>query len=192
MGLVAVPLAVRAAGSYGLPGPQRAVSGSVLSFYNTHTHEKVTVSYDRRAMRAGGKALDDIARVMRDHRSGTAHPVSEGLVLLLADIEAELARRYPDQEITFHIVSGYRSPQTNEKLRATRGGQAQNSRHMHGDAMDIRVPGIRTTEIRDVAYCLGRGGVGYYKGNDFVHVDVWKVRTWNWTPAANMCGKATS
>jgi uncharacterized protein YcbK (DUF882 family) len=45
-------------------------------------------------------------------------------------------------------------------------------------AMDIRIPGVSLARLRDTAVALGRGGVGYYPGSDFVHVDVGKVRQW--------------
>jgi uncharacterized protein YcbK (DUF882 family) len=42
----------------------------------------------------------------------------------------------------------------------------------------IRLPGIPTAELRDAALRLQRGGVGYYRASDFVHVDVGRVRRW--------------
>lgn len=177
-------------GSQGLFGQRSAVG--TLSFYNTHTRERITVEH-----RSGGTlihaAMEQVGRVMRDHRSGQSREMSPRLLDLLVDVQAELIRRHPGKPIEFHIISGYRAPQTNAAMRARGGGQAKNSRHMHGDAVDIRVPGIKTAEVRDIAYCLKRGGVGMYNGSDFVHVDVWNVRTWNWQPTAQTCGgKATS
>ena len=49
---------------------------------------------------------------------------------------------------------------------------------MVGDAIDIRVPGVSTKELRDIAWCARGGGVGYYPKSSFVHVDVGNVRTW--------------
>jgi len=193
--LFAQPLVARAAGMQGSQGlfGQQSASDS-LSFYNTHTNESVTIKHRGIGLPVGGSALNDLSRVMRDHRSGKAHEVSPKLVSLLGDIQDEIIRRHPNQKVVFHIISGFRAPETNAKMRAGGGGQAKNSRHMHGDAMDIRVPGIKTSELRDIAYCLKQGGVGMYNGSDFVHVDVWNVRTWNWKPTAQTCGggKATS
>jgi uncharacterized protein YcbK (DUF882 family) len=45
-------------------------------------------------------------------------------------------------------------------------------------AIDIRVPGVRTADLRDAALALQRGGVGYYAASDFLHVDVGRVRRW--------------
>ena len=76
------------------------------------------------------------------------------------------------------MVCGYRSQMSNELLRRTTVGVAQHSRHMLGEAIDIRIPGISTSRLRDAALALQRGGVGYYPQSQFVHVDVGPVRHW--------------
>jgi len=75
---------------------------------------------------------------------------------------------------------GYRTPWSNEFLRTRRPhtGIVRHSLHMQGQAIDIRLPGIPTSEVRDAALRLHRGGVGYYRSSDFVHVDVGRVRQW--------------
>lgn len=162
-----------------------------LAFYNTHTHETIETTFWRNGDYDQNE-LDKMKDFLRDHRSGHSHTVSADLLNLLHGLQTELQRRHPDQDIVFHVISGYRSPATNAMLRANGGGQAKKSRHMEGDAIDIRVPGIDTVEIRNVAWCMQRGGVGYYSGSDFVHVDTWNVRSWNWSPKAGMCGRGNS
>lgn len=49
---------------------------------------------------------------------------------------------------------------------------------MQAMAIDIRVPGVSTTQLRDAALRLHEGGVGYYAREQFVHVDVGRVRRW--------------
>ncbi len=78
----------------------------------------------------------------------------------------------------FHVISGYRSPQTNAALRATSGGVAENSLHLLGKAIDIRLPGLKLRDLYKAAVDLRAGGVGIYPASDFVHVDVGRVRTW--------------
>ncbi len=162
-----------------------------ISFYNTHTNETISVTYwkDGRYIPA---ALENINRVLRDHRSGHSHQMSTDTLNLLHDMKLQIKRRNPSQDVVFHVISGYRSPETNAALRASGGGQAKKSRHMSGDAIDIRVPGVDTVELRNMAWCLQRGGVGYYKDSDFVHVDTHKVRHWNWKPKAGMCSNLNS
>jgi uncharacterized protein YcbK (DUF882 family) len=93
---------------------------------------------------------------------------------LLHDLTAALGR--PDGEID--VLCGYRTPWSNEYLRMHGHGVARHSLHMQAMAIDIRVPGVRTSKLRDTALALQRGGVGYYASSGFVHVDVGRVRRW--------------
>jgi uncharacterized protein YcbK (DUF882 family) len=54
----------------------------------------------------------------------------------------------------------------------------KNSLHVQGKAIDVRLADVASDRLRDVALGLRRGGVGYYEDNDFVHVDVGRVRRW--------------
>ena len=90
---------------------------------------------------------------------------------------ATLTDRLETRE-TVHVISGYRSPETNAALHARSRGVAAHSLHMDGMAMDIRIPGVPLARLRDAALSLQRGGVGFYPGSDFVHVDVGRVRRW--------------
>lgn len=157
-----------------------------LSFYNTHTREYLTTTYWHDG-HYDPNELEKLNVYLRDHRNGHVHEMSYQLMNLLDSIKTELQRRHPDKKIVFNVISGFRSQATNDMLRANGGGQAKHSQHILGHAIDIRIPGIDITEIRDVAWCLQRGGVGYYRGSNFVHVDVAKVRYWNWTPKRGMC-----
>ena len=51
-------------------------------------------------------------------------------------------------------------------------------RAMLAEAIDIRVPGVNTRVLRDTALRMQRGGVGFYPGSNFIHVDVGRVRQW--------------
>ena len=76
------------------------------------------------------------------------------------------------------VICGYRTPWSNELLRhrSAHTGVAAHSLHMEAEAIDIRLPGVPTAVLRDAALNLHRGGVGYYRASDFVHVDVGRVR----------------
>jgi uncharacterized protein YcbK (DUF882 family) len=143
-----------------------------LSFYNIHTSEKLDVAYF-----ADGccvpVAVAEIRKILRDYRTGEEHDIDLGLLDLLVTLRDKMEASGP-----FHVISGYRSPATNEKLHAASGGVARNSLHMKGMAIDIRLPGRDLVQIRNAALNLQAGGVGYYPENDFVHVDVGRVRHW--------------
>lgn len=164
-------------------------SERTLSFYNTHTRERLIVSYRGGIGWEASDALNGVDHFLRDHRSGRSRDIDEGLLDLLQDMKAELESRYPGLDVEYHVISGYRSKATNDRLRAEGGGQAKDSQHTHGKAIDIRVPGVGLKELRDIAWCLQRGGVGYYGGSDFIHVDTARVRSWHWKPVAGMCGR---
>ena len=79
---------------------------------------------------------------------------------------------------TWEVISAYRSPETNEKLRKKSSGVAKNSQHLLGNAIDVRLRGVDLESLRDSAKDLKLGGVGYYSGSNFVHVDTGRVRYW--------------
>jgi uncharacterized protein YcbK (DUF882 family) len=77
-----------------------------------------------------------------------------------------------------HVVSGYRSPETNAYLREVSDGVAQNSYHMKGQAIDLSLPDRSLRSLHKAALSLHAGGVGYYPDSNFVHVDTGPVRHW--------------
>lgn len=147
-----------------------------ISLHNAHTGERITETYWQGTYRP--EVLAKIDRVLRDWRSGEVKKMDPALLDLLAAI----ARRL-DSEATFEVISGYRSPKTNATLRLNSSGVAKNSLHTKGMAMDIRLPGYDLKGVRDIAWRLQGGGVGYYAKSGFVHLDTGKVRFWNWKPA---------
>ena len=150
------------------------VSGSdrELSFYNTHTGEKLSATFW-----SDGKYLDDgveeISWILRDHRAGTASPMDPKLLDLLHQLQAKV-----EQQGEFHVISGYRSPATNKMLNKRSSGVAKRSYHMRGKAIDVRLAGFDTCQLHKAAISLKGGGVGYYSSSDFVHLDVGRVRYW--------------
>jgi uncharacterized protein YcbK (DUF882 family) len=143
-----------------------------IELYNTHTRETVKVTF-RDATGFLPDALAKLDHVLRDHRSGESHAMDPNLYALLVDVAAEAGA-----EPRYEIISGYRSPASNEKLRSAGGGQAKQSQHLEGRAIDVRLKGVPSAKLRDVAIALKRGGVGYYERSDFVHLDTARVRYW--------------
>lgn len=94
----------------------------------------------------------------------------------LLEVLDQIQEHFGDKPI--QVISGYRSEELNAQLRRQKRGVARQSYHIRGKAMDIRIPGVATREIRDYALSLEAGGVGHYPGRGFVHVDVGPIRRW--------------
>lgn len=144
-----------------------------LRLFETHTGEHINIVYRR-----GDVYLDDalvrLDHFLRDHRTGQELHYDPHLLDLLADLT--IAAGKPGAEI--EIICGYRSPWSNEFLRAHTGGVAKHSLHMQAKAIDVRIPGVSTIDLRNAALSLHRGGVGYYPHSGFVHVDTGRVTHW--------------
>jgi uncharacterized protein YcbK (DUF882 family) len=145
----------------------------LLLLYNTHTAERIDIVY-RRGEQYIPSALAQLDYFLRDHRTGDVRHFDPRLYDILYDLTSSIG--HSDGEID--IVCGYRTPSTNESLRAHTTGVAKNSLHIQAEAIDLRMPGIDTLNLRKAALALGRGGVGYYPHSDFIHVDVGRVRQW--------------
>jgi uncharacterized protein YcbK (DUF882 family) len=154
------------AGQLDIWEPRRAVLD------NLHTGEKFNEVYY-----ANGSylpdALAEATRVMRDWRTGDEHFIDPGLFDALHAIGDKLETRAP-----FQVISGYRSPKTNAMLHERSSGVATNSQHTVGKAIDVRVPGVELSNLRNAALSLSAGGVGFYPVSNFVHVDTGRVRQW--------------
>jgi uncharacterized protein YcbK (DUF882 family) len=154
----------------GLGAPDR-----MLSFFHTHTGERLTSAYCCSGDYVPG-ALADVNHLLRDFRVNAIKPIDPALLDLLFQLNGKLETDQP-----FHVISGYRTPETNAMLQERGGahsGVATHSLHIDGKAIDIRVPGIALEHLRDLARSLQIGGVGYYPASNFVHVDTGRVRHW--------------
>ncbi|MEH6824072.1 MAG: YcbK family protein [Motiliproteus sp.] len=153
------------------PGRQQEQERA-LKLLNLHTGEHLEAPYWLE-----GEYLDEglvqINRVLRDHRNGEIFEMDLQLLELLHEVQQQLGAKQP-----FHVISGYRSPATNQMLRQHSAGVAKKSLHMEGKAIDIRLPGVALRDLKVGALELGRGGVGYYPGSEFVHLDVGRTRFW--------------
>lgn len=145
----------------------------MVHLHNLHTGEQARAEYWVKGQYVGS-SLRLINRVLRDHRSGDVHPMDPRLLDQIYLLTRAVAKRGPVE-----IISAYRSPETNAMLREEDGaGVAQNSYHMQGRAVDIRVPGMPLRHLRAAALRLKAGGVGFYPRSNFVHIDTGPVRRW--------------
>ena len=156
-----------------LQGHATTVPTGRIRLFNTHTGKRLDLVY-RHGDVLVQEALDQLGRFLGDHRNGLERPFDPALFDILADLATEVGHAGAE----FQVISGYRSPETNEMLSATRQGIAKHSLHMQARAIDIRLPGTPTAKLRDAAIGMRRGGVGYYRELDFIHVDTGPVRRW--------------
>jgi uncharacterized protein YcbK (DUF882 family) len=149
-----------------------SASARALRFTHTHTGERLVIEYF-----SGGAYLPDaLATVnyfLRDFRTGDVHAIDPELLDLLHRVAATV-----ETSKAYQVISGYRSPATNEMLRHRSEGVAAGSLHIKGQAIDIRLADVPLPKLRLAAVDVRRGGVGYYPASDFVHVDTGRVRMW--------------
>ncbi len=143
-----------------------------LSLLNLHTDERISLTYSENG-EIIKDAVDALNHLLRDHRANETYNMDTGLYDLLHAINEKA-----QTNIEFNVISGYRSPQTNAKLADASDGVAKGSLHMQGKAIDIRIPGMKLTHVRNLAKEIGVGGVGFYPSSDFVHIDTGRVRYW--------------
>lgn len=149
------------------PGDERRIC-----IYNLHTKEDMDIVYFRDGQYLAD-AVAELNHIFRDHYNGSEREIDKKLFDLLFAIQQKLQIDEP-----FHLISGYRSRQTNEFLSRQNSGVSPRSLHIYGKAADIRLPGSDQKLLRRAAYELQCGGVGFYPKSNFVHVDVGKVRFW--------------
>jgi uncharacterized protein YcbK (DUF882 family) len=150
----------------------RSTATRSLSFVHTHTGERLSSVY----FQDGQYVAAELARinyVLRDFRTGDVHPIDPGVLDILSDLRA-----LADRDEAFEVICGYRSPETNAALRRRSSGVAEHSLHLEGRAIDVRLPGVPTARLRELALGMSRGGVGYYAASDFVHLDNGRIRHW--------------
>jgi uncharacterized protein YcbK (DUF882 family) len=171
-GIAAVGGWVRPAGAREPLRSATGIPGKRISLKNLHTGEELEAEFFR-----GGAYLGDsfaaIQVLLRDFRNDEQHPIDPTLMDYLFEVAQHLG-----VDPVFSVISGYRSPQSNALLRERSSGVARHSLHLEGRAIDVRIAGVDCAQLAGRALDLTRGGVGYYRASDFVHLDTGAFRTW--------------
>lgn len=154
--------------------PAQAASERAIYLYYTHTKETARIVFKRNGQYVQS-GLNELNRFLRDWRRNEPARMDPRLFDLIWEVYQEVGATQP-----INVVSAYRSPKTNEMLRASSSGVAENSQHTKGHAMDFFIPGIPLSKLRAVAMRKQVGGVGFYptSGSPFVHLDTGSVRAW--------------
>lgn len=168
----ALLLARRSWGKPGEPAPLLQAA-PLLSLFNTHTSERLTVAYRTPSGAYDSTALSELNRLLRCHYSNEIHPIDPLALDYLSLLDQKLGGGHD-----IHVISAYRSPVYNELLQREGRGVASHSLHLQGRALDIRIPGVQLDRLKETALLLARGGVGYYPRSDFVHIDSGPFRRW--------------
>lgn len=144
-----------------------------LYLNNLHTGEELLTRYfDGKNYQRG--EMKKINHLCRDFRRNEIKDMDKRLFDQLTAIQKTIGCNNQ-----IHIISGYRSPATNEMLRSKSSGVAAKSLHMLGQAIDFRVEDVPLIEVKKAALSLRAGGVGYYPKSNFVHIDTGRFRTWS-------------
>lgn len=143
-----------------------------IRFYSGRTGESIRTIYwiDGSYI---PEAMDEITHFFRDWRNNQTHDIDRRTIDFLAAAHNLLRVSEP-----YMLLSGYRSPATNNMLRARSRNVAQNSFHTRGQAADVRLKSRSVSQISEAAIACGGGGVGRYSRSNFVHFDCGAKRSW--------------
>ncbi|OUD08177.1 Tat pathway signal protein [Marivivens niveibacter] len=144
-----------------------------IQMYSGRTGEKLDMIYWIEGEYIG-ESLQQVNHFMRDWRNGQTVDIDTRTIDIIAATHNLLDVNEP-----YMLLSGYRSPATNNMLRSRSSGVARNSLHMRGQAADLRLSNRSVNQISRAAQSCSAGGVGRYPGSNFVHMDCGAVRTWN-------------
>ena len=141
-----------------------------LKLKNVHTGETFEGPY-RDDTGPIPDAVTDLAHFLRDFHVNKVGPLDVGTLDFLADVMDAVG------ETNASVLSAYRTPETNARLRATTFGVAEKSQHIYGRAIDVSLD-RRLLDAETAARRMARGGVGWYPRSHFVHLDTGPTRSW--------------
>lgn len=145
----------------------------MIKMYNPHTAESLRTVYWTPDYGYIQPSIDEVSRFFRDFRQESIKPVDIDLLNILNYIQANVGMNR-----TIELNSGYRSPATNRMLARRSKNVGKNSYHMKAMAADIAIKGYNSRQLKAIAMNLNAGGVGIYRGANFIHVDSGPIRQW--------------
>ena len=173
--LLALAGAALVGGWLAMPRPARAWPAPAplrrLRLSNAHTGESFDGPF-RDDVGPISQAMSDLSVFLRDHHSGETIAIDVGVLDFLASVMDAVGAT------SATILSAYRTRETNAMLARTTFGVADNSQHIYGRALDVRLA-TRNEEAMQAARAMLRGGVGWYPRSGFFHLDSGPVRNWN-------------
>jgi uncharacterized protein YcbK (DUF882 family) len=155
------------------------VKPRTLSVIRPASGEKANVLYWK-----DGEVIDsayqELCHLLRDVNGKAAIPIDPKLIETLWASQAFVARYGLDRPL--EILSGYRTPASNNRLIEQGVPAARQSLHMSGKAADVRIAGLTEEVLGGLVKSFRKGGVGFYyrsgpKGG-WIHTDTGLNRTW--------------
>jgi uncharacterized protein YcbK (DUF882 family) len=155
------------------------VKPRTLSVIRPASGEKASVLYWK-----DGEVIDsayqELCHLLRDVNGKAAIPIDPKLIETLWASQAFVARYGLDRPL--EILSGYRTPASNNRLIEQGVPAARQSLHMSGKAADVRIAGLTEEVLGGLVKSFRKGGVGFYyrsgpKGG-WIHTDTGLNRTW--------------
>lgn len=140
--------------------------------FNIHTRETLTVAFYKNGD-YDNVALQQLNTLLRDHRENKTTTMDVKLFEQMWQLQESLGKN-----TEFRVISGYRTPKTNNNLRKKSNGVALKSYHMRGQAIDLNVNNASMSKLHKLALAMNAGGVGYYPKAGFIHLDTGPVRRW--------------
>jgi uncharacterized protein YcbK (DUF882 family) len=125
-------------------------------------------------------AYQELCHILRDVNGKASIPIDPKLLETLWASQAFVERYGLDKPL--EILSGYRTPASNQHLIEQGVPAARQSLHMSGKAADIRIAGLTEEVLGGLVRSFRQGGVGFYyrsgpKGG-WIHADTGLKRTW--------------
>jgi len=146
-------------------------SRRTLRVHGVNIGERLNITYFRNG-RYDTSALAELDNLFRDRHSRKVAEIDPGVY----DQLFAISNVFQGREV--NMLSGYRAPETNEAMRRRMSGVAKFSYHVRAQAVDFYLSNVSISEIHIEALRLTVGGVGYYPGSNFVHLDTGPLRNW--------------
>lgn len=125
-------------------------------------------------------AYQELCHLLRDVNGKATAPIDPKLLETLWGTQAFVARYGMDRPL--EILSGYRTPASNQRLQEEGIPAARKSLHMSGKAADIRIAALSEEVLGGLIRSFRQGGVGFYYRNSakggWIHTDTGLNRTW--------------
>jgi uncharacterized protein YcbK (DUF882 family) len=125
-------------------------------------------------------AYQELCHILRDVNGKATIPIDPKLLETLWGTQAFVARYGIEHPL--EILSGYRTPASNQRLREQGVPAARQSLHMSGKAADIRIANLNEEVLGGLVKSFQKGGVGFYYRSGarggWIHTDTGPDRTW--------------